>query len=378
MATARRSASTSRAAAGAGSSGFHGAAGRRKMQEEDEKAAARREAATMNSNIPFRFFCTVGETREVIVVDEEPNFFRYEHNLKDTRTGRYSIFCSCINESAHCPVCKAVDRPSYFAMYLTVIDLTPYESEKHGIVEWSKKLMVVKSAQQKKITRLWERHGTLRGMVLSMTRDGEKDAAIGNDIEFVEFVEEDELLTYETSYETEKDGKKTTKEIIGHEACDYDALFPQSTEQQLRAIVGGRPEPGSRDEADEAMGGRSRRRGSEFDTPEAPPARTRLAGRSAPREEEPERQAPPSSRRFASRAAPAEEPAPPARGAAPRRAARAEPEEERDEEDVPQRNVARARTALPARRRAEPEERADEAPPRSSASLADRRRALRG
>lgn len=382
MATARRAA-PNRTSAAAGSSGFHGAEGRRKMEEEDERQAARREAAAMNTNMPFRFFCPVGETREVVIVDNAPDFFRYEHNLKDTRSGKWSIFCACINESANCPVCKVSERQSYFAMYLTVIDLTPYESEKHGVVEWSKKLMVVKAAQQKKITRLWERHGTLRGMVLSMTRDGEKDASIGNDIEFVEFIEEDELLSYENSYTYQKDGKDTTKDIIGHEPCDYDELFPQPTEQQLRAIVGGRPEPGSRDEADGIAGRRSAgsRRSGEFDEPEAAPARTRSAFRAPARSEEPESRAPTSRRGFAARPAPAEEayeqePAV-ARGAASRRTARAEPEELPERASAP-RSVARARVEPPARGRTAPaREEEPEVPQRSATSLAERRRALR-
>ena len=376
MATAaRRTApAASRTAAPATSSGYHGAEGRRKMQEEEERSLARKEAASMNASMPFRFFCPIGETREVVVIDAEPMFFRYEHNLKDARSNRWSIFCACVNESANCPVCKVSERPSYFAMYLTVIDLTPYESEKHGTVEWSKKLLVVKSAQQKKITRLWERHQTLRGMILSMTRDGEKDASIGNDIEFVEFMEEEELATYETVYEYEKDGKKVTKDILGHEVFDYDDLFPMPTEQQLRAIVGGKPEAGSREEGNSVVGRRGAR-GDDWD--EAPAARTRPARRGAAEEpgaEEPD-DAPPPRRG-----------AVPARGAAPARAAapagrRAAPVQDEDEaEDPPQRAPRRAAApaaAAPARRmtRAAPEP--DDEPAPSATSLVDRRRALR-
>ena len=164
-------------------SGYHGEEGRRRMAEEQEKQEARKEAQASMSGMPFRFFTPVGETREIVVVDEAPNFFRHEHNLKDS-SGRWSIYTSCIEDHANCPVCASnPDKPAYFAMYLTVIDLTPYVNKDNIEVPWSKKLMVVKSTQQKKIMRLYERTGNLRGMVLSMTRDGEKDAAIGNDIE---------------------------------------------------------------------------------------------------------------------------------------------------------------------------------------------------
>lgn len=378
MATARRAAPRAGGSTNSAvSSGFHGAEGRRKMEEEDERQTARREAQAMNTNMPFRFFCPVGETREVVVVDDAPNFFRYEHNLKDNRSGKWSIFCACVNENANCPVCKASERPSYYAMYLTVIDLTPYTSEKHGEVEWSKKLMVVKSAQQKKITRLWERHGSLRGMVLSMTRDGEKDASIGNDIEFVEFLEEDALLAYETTFVYQKEGKDMERDVIGHEPCEYDELFPMPTEQQLRAIVGGRPEAGSREEADGVSDRRSSGRGRAadgWDDGQQAAPRTRAAGHA------PAPAPAPARRTFAAAAAPAP-------SAATRRPTRAAPEQEGEEADeVPQRSATRApvraapptRAAPPPRGRAAPEQDEEEdAPQRSAVNLADRRRALR-
>ena len=61
---------------------------------------------------------------------------------------------------------------------------------------------------------MYEREGTLRGMLLQVTRDSDKDAAIGNDIEFIEFVEDDELAEYVTSY---KDQNGKEHEVIGDE-----------------------------------------------------------------------------------------------------------------------------------------------------------------
>lgn len=384
MATARRVPPKSSKPVAKVSSGYHGSEGRRKMEEEQERQAARRELAQNSTMMPFRFFTPVGETRELVVIDEVPNFFRFEHNLKDPRTKKWSTFCACLAENANCPACKVAERGAYFAMYLTVIDLTPYESEKHGTVEWSKKLLVVKSAQQKKFTRLADKHGSMRGMVLSMTRDGEKDASIGNDIEFVEFMEEEELVTYETTVTYERDGKKTEKEIIGHEVFDYDELFPMPTEQQLRAIVGGHAEPGSREEAENTVGRRGGKKADDWDE-DAGPARTR-ANLRTPRRAEPEEEAAEEEPPVRTRRAAAPPPAP-ARGTRP--ASRSpepeeEPEEELDEEEpppvsrraAPPASRAPASRAAPARRAAEPED--DEDPPqRSAQSLADRRRQLR-
>lgn len=405
MATARRTAPAARgraAAAPVGSGGYRGAAGLAKMREEEKNAEARKEASQQMAGMPFRFFCPVGETREITIIDDGADlFFRYEHNLKDKRSGKWNIFTACINENANCPVCKVAERDSYFAMFLTVIDHTPYVNKDNEEVPWSKKLLVVKSAQQKKIMRIYEREGTLRGVTLAMTRDGDKDAAIGNDIELVEILDEDALLEFETTY-TDNKGKE--HDVIGHEVFDYDELFPAPTEESLRAIAGGKAEPGSRDSDREALGGSRRAvRGSGGDGwDDERPARTAVRGRTRAaepvEEDEVEEEAPPA--RGARRAAPApaaparrgavrraapvededleqdleeaEAPAPrrgaPTRAAAPvRRAARPEPEDEAPEEDDrPQRR------APPARRAA-----AEEPPARNAASLADRRRALR-
>ncbi len=406
MATARPMARTRTAAAAPKqSSGYRGAEGRARMAVEEERAQARKEAATQNANMPFRFFCPVGETREVVVIDDAPDWFRYEHNLKNNRSGKWDIFCACIAEHANCPVDKVAERPAYYALYLTVIDLTPYVNKDDVEVPWSKKLLVVKFQQQKKFTRLFEREGTLRGMVLAMTRDGDKDASIGNDIEFVEFMSEEDLATYETTIEYTKDNKKMTREVIGHEAFDYDELFPMPTEQQLRALVGGRPEPGSRDEEESA--GRTSRRAParDFDAP-ARPARSRPA-----RGEETidpddlpdageEAEAPPPRRGAAAPARRAAAPAPAAAPARRTRAAAPPPEEEvyedEPEEEAPPprraapavaRRAAPAPAAAPARRAAPPQRAArpdpeadqeEDPPQRSGGSLAERRRALRG
>jgi hypothetical protein len=327
--------------------GYRGAEGLRKMREEEERNAARREAARSGSLMPFRFFCPAGETREVIIVDDQPDFFRYEHNLKDRRTGKWNVFTACINEDANCPVCEVSDRPSYFALYLTVIDLTPYDSEKHGYVEWSKKLLVVKSMQQKKVMRLLERHGTLRGMRVSLTRDSDKDASIGNDIEFIEFVPEEELDAYVSEFEVDRDGKKEIVEVVGSEVYDYEQLFPPQSEQSLRAIAGG-----SRSTHDEHDADRG---------PARTPARTRPAGRAVARPTERGRDTADYEDQAADDATGDE---PPRRGTPPSRAALRRPPER----------------AAPSRHGREEPADADDAgvdPPQRGSSLADRRRSLR-
>jgi len=319
-------------------SAYRGGAGLRQMEEEQKRQEAAKEARKARGFEPFRFWVPVGETRQLVIIDDAPDFFRYEHALKDKRSGRYDNFLPCINEDANCPVCKDSEKPSYFAMYLTVIDLTPYENKDGDEIPWSKKMLVVKPAQQKKIARLYEKHGTTRGMILDMTRDGDKDAAIGNDIEFVDFMDEEELDGF---YETYKDKDGKTVEIIGGEIFDYDKIYPEMTEKQLATIAGVSDHgTGNRDDDDRAIG-RTRGRSSSRD--DDPPARGRSASR---RGDDKEEDAPRRSAPRRGREEPAEE-------EAPRRGARTRREE--PEEEAPARGRGR---------REEPEEPAEEAPRR--------------
>lgn len=313
---------------------FRGAAGLRRMKEEEQKAEVRKAAAQASMKEPFRFYVKPTESASIIIVDEAPDFFRMEHALQNPRTKRFNLFVPCIDEHTNCPACAVSDKPAYFAMYLTVIDLTPYEKDGHE-VEWSKKMMVVKATQQKKIMRLYEKHGTLRGMELLMTRDGDMDAAIGNDIEFQGFVPEEELLEYVTEY---TDRERKVHEVIGDEPFDYEDIYPDMGEDEIKAVVGGRAS--SRDDDDDYAPA-SRR---------AAPARA--SRRPAAEEEEEEEAAPP---RRAARTA--------AKSAAPTRASRrpAAEEEEEEEEEAPRRTTrAGSKAAAPTRTARRPAEEAEE------------------
>jgi hypothetical protein len=346
-------------------SSYRGSDGMRQMNEEQKRGDARKEAAKAKGHEPFRFWTPQGETRQIIIVDEKPDFFRYEHALKDPRSGRYDNFLPCINEDANCPVCTVSEKPAYFGMYLTVIDLTPYDDKDGNEVPWSKKIMVVKPAQQKKIARLYEKHGSLYGMVVDMTRDGAKDASIGNDIEFVEFADDKEM---ESFYRTYKDKENKTVEIIGNEPFDYDKIYPEMTEKQLCVLAGvedtgsvgkrgsddkeigrtrGRAATRRDDDEDDAPPTRGRRRAVEEEEEEPAPRRGR--GRAAAEEEEDE----PAPRRGRGRAAAQEEEE---EEPAPRRGRRAAAEEE-EEEPAPRRG-----------RRAAAEEEEDEPAPRRGRS----------
>ena len=221
-----------------GSRLFHrGDEGRNRVDTEIE----RQKAARASNNQPFRFYVPVGETRTMIIVDEKPDVFMYEHNTKNPRTGKWNLFTPCIKEWDNCPVCEE-HGDSYYAMFLTCIDLTEFETSSGQVVKFSRKLLCVKPSQQKKFIRRAEKVGSLRGSMFECTRDKQMESAIGGDIEFMEVIPEARLRKYVRSWKG-NDGTKHTETC--HEVFDYESLFEEPTRESLMALVGGTPTPGS-------------------------------------------------------------------------------------------------------------------------------------
>ena len=330
----RRKSGGSDAPAKTGRSFHRGAEGRARTAQELEKQEQRRKKAQEGlGREPLRFFMYPGESREIVILDEEPDFFRYEHNVKDPASGKYKLFTGCVREWDDCPVCDAYGEP-YYALYLSVLDLSPYENKRGETIEWTRKLMCVKPSQQKKFMRKFEKEGTLRGAIFEMNRDGDKDAAIGNDIELLEFMEEDELAEYVREW-TDRDGKTHVEDCSV--PFEYEKVFEEPTAEELAATIGVRHQaaPGSRRGNKEALEGEDDADGAIWD-----------------KEEEEEEPAPRRSRAKTK---------PGRRGATRRRAVDDDeveadvPEEEdvdegESEEEVSERPARRARSARPAAR----------------------------
>ena len=385
--------------------GFRGEEGRRQFEKEKAAAKERQEANKLNANQPFRFYTPDGETREIVILDSTPEFFRHEHAMENKETGRFDRYFECIAKEEECPVCEVDSRRASYIMYLSVLDLTEYEDRKGNVIPFSKKLLCVKPKQQEKIFRLLDKHKDLRGLSLLMTRDGKKDASIGGDIEDNGFMDEAEIVDHEYDFE-DKEGKVHKVDM---EPYDYDELFPEPTARQLEAAVGTGKTRGNRtndreevsrptraaarrgrssgddetDAADESDNKpvRGRGRGQEPDEAD-PPARGRGRGRSEETEPEAEAEAEerPSRRIASTRGRAAEEEAdPPAREERtsrrrnveeePRSRGRAEPDSDDPpfEADPPARGRGRGRS----------EEADNDAEPAAEETDGRRRQALR-
>lgn len=313
-----------------GSKFFHtGAEGRGKVSAELERAKNR----SKGGNTPFRFYVPVGEVKQGIILDAEPSFFMYEHQLKDERSGKWNKFVPCVAEHENCPACEVSGQEGTYIMFLSVLDLSEYEDKKGVVHEFSRKLLAIKPRQQSKFMRKFDREGTLRGAKFEFARDDPKSASIGDDIQFLEFVDEEELDNdYWTVY-TDREGKDHEENQA--EPFDYLELFPEPTLEYVEKMVGVRTEnAGSRshnrkalkdDDDDGGDGWDSDEEDAPWDDKEKSRGRTSRASRSKAKDEE-------------------EEEAPKGRTAR-RSRVKPDPEEEEEDDAPPARTITR-RTAV--------------------------------
>lgn len=157
-----------------GEAGF--ARGRSEQKRYNERRA--------RGNIPFRLWLKPGEERKYIILDDQPTFF-YEHNWQGA-SGKFDQYARCIQDTNEsCPLCKELGKEGYYVMMLTVLDINTYTDKQGKRHTASRKLLPVKTGMQPKFQRkVYDKYNkSMRGVRVIATRDGDKDANIGNDIE---------------------------------------------------------------------------------------------------------------------------------------------------------------------------------------------------
>lgn len=192
--------------------------------------------------------------RDIIVLDEEPWAFRYEHALMNHETNKRDFYTVCLADTEDCPACHVDDKEGTYVMYLSVLDLEPWTTRAGVLVEYSRRLYVVKARQQNVFKRKYdamvqEGKKGLRGLRVKLYRDDDRSPVIGNDFEWGKRVSEARLAEYINEYDDRKGNHHV--ENLG-EVLDYDRLFPPMNRKQLAQLVGyNQPVPGSDEEAED-------------------------------------------------------------------------------------------------------------------------------
>jgi len=175
---------------------------------------------------PRRFWLNVGKSAKVTFLDGA-GFFVFEHNLK--LDGRWGNFFTCRKDFSECPVCDAGHKPSYVAVF-TVIDHSQYEGKDGKVYKNQKKLLVLKSGVLPKVSRKRDQAGgDLTYSLMMFSRDGQKEANTGEDVEFLKKLAKNDVLKLKPAGMSDEEWLKP---------YDYMQLFAPKTVEELRAVVG--------------------------------------------------------------------------------------------------------------------------------------------
>lgn len=169
-----------------------GQAAREALAAEEAKAELAKEAYGKL----WRFRMKEGEDRRITFLDGDLTdegmldiTMFYEHTLA-INGGYENFICTAdVDQTQPCPICQSGSKPAYVGV-MTVIDHTPHEIKqgpnKGNIIVNQKKLFVCKMGTRNQLQKLAANRGGLAGCTFDAYRTGEKDAAVGNQFDFVE------------------------------------------------------------------------------------------------------------------------------------------------------------------------------------------------
>lgn len=154
----------------------------------------------------YRFWVGVGETREVIFLDNFDWIYSMgedkkipvvpfgfcEHSLKIDGDWKNPLFVTCSKSMGKCRPCEMKFRSQYVGA-LTVLDVTPFKDPESGmmVVRPRKKLMVAVPTALLIIEAKKSKRGNLQGCMFSVSRHDQKHPRVGSDFEFEKSCGED-------------------------------------------------------------------------------------------------------------------------------------------------------------------------------------------
>lgn len=188
-----------------------------------KKQAQQQEEYERKKNTPFDFRLKPGDEAEVVILDDKPPFFIHLHKMKN-RQGRWEDAVCIMDTGVSCPLCAHEGKEGSYTMVLTVLDRRPYKIQggpnAGKVIKNSRKLMMVKGRNLSKFERQYKKYKhEWRGLRINCARSGDKEAAIGEDLEFLGKVSEKALKKY---------GENSVP-------ADYTEIFKIPTAKELAA-----------------------------------------------------------------------------------------------------------------------------------------------
>jgi hypothetical protein len=246
----------------------------RAAAEAEKRRQAERQAAASRGELyqPRRLEIEGGGTREIIVLDAQLMCFMHEHQLylPNNPQGRRTVFEPCPREHQICPLCEGMAnaRESYYAMFLTVIELSPgymkegqwitLKREVDGVqkdLEYIRRLYCVKLHQQDQWFKLADELGNLRGLQLVLQRSATDRMAPQSGVINVEASKDEqgnwivhkeadilESFGSPAEYSEPTDGSDPVVLRAENQDCfpyDYGVIFKRPSAEDLRTRYGG-------------------------------------------------------------------------------------------------------------------------------------------
>lgn len=209
---------------------------------------------------PRRVWLKPGTTNRFMFMDDDPTTF-WEHQFK--YNGDWKNWEPCVVRNKigpQCPPCDSDEKayPYYVGLH-TAINMTPWFTKKtNQEVNFVREIYAAKLGGDKKpgvlkkLKKLKEKHGRLRGLVFDVERPGEKTESCGSDFDLVENIEPGEIRTYAmdqlSAYvarinENAPQDKQTTVEKLWErnpwEAYNFEEIIKPRSIDELRGMFSG-------------------------------------------------------------------------------------------------------------------------------------------
>jgi hypothetical protein len=210
---------------------------------QGQKTPVNQQTSNRKRYMPQRWRLKKGESKTLVIVDEQFTFAMREHNLKGSDGWFHQH--RCIADYDSCPICALPDNRPYDCVILTVLDTTPWE--KDGVThDYTKRYLALKKGDYEKFKTIAStQNNQLRGIVLEMSRGwGEKDSANGVP-SFVNKLSEEELIEMFGSPEKKYPSGFTVPANSALAPFNYEDIFPIPTRDELAKVTGAGPRPGS-------------------------------------------------------------------------------------------------------------------------------------
>lgn len=207
---------------------------------------------------PSRFRCAAGETKTLVILDEKITYAQAEHSVKHYSSEYKEGFMwqteRCIAATDACPICSMPKHNPTDKILVTVLDLTPYSyKDKDGNTvqkEYTKRELAIGTKQLPMFQSFASlNNGSLRGLVLNMTRGHEK-LEVGTGVpSFNQVLTEEDLIESFGHEERKNDeGKVVVQENAAIYPFEYAKIHLPPTRSELATKYGVAPLPGSLEE----------------------------------------------------------------------------------------------------------------------------------